>query len=116
MAQEDLSYRVFERVQIEGPCSRNQSEGFRAFEADRSLKEKMRQRQFKKEIMKRMKGRDRNSPCPCGSGKKYKKCHGQQAVRNHQLNVRAQGSNGWSANGKVGSGSERPGLPSGHKQ
>jgi uncharacterized protein YecA (UPF0149 family) len=23
-----------------------------------------------------MKGRDRNSPCPCGSGKKFKKCCG----------------------------------------
>jgi preprotein translocase subunit SecA len=22
------------------------------------------------------KGRDRNAPCPCGSGKKYKHCHG----------------------------------------
>jgi preprotein translocase subunit SecA len=22
----------------------------------------------------------RNDPCPCGSGKKYKKCHGQQAA------------------------------------
>jgi preprotein translocase subunit SecA len=21
----------------------------------------------------------RNDPCPCGSGKKYKKCHGAQA-------------------------------------
>jgi uncharacterized protein YecA (UPF0149 family) len=21
----------------------------------------------------------RNDPCPCGSGKKYKKCHGQAA-------------------------------------
>jgi preprotein translocase subunit SecA len=21
----------------------------------------------------------RNDPCPCGSGKKYKKCHGQEA-------------------------------------
>jgi preprotein translocase subunit SecA len=21
----------------------------------------------------------RNEPCPCGSGKKYKKCHGQEA-------------------------------------
>ncbi|HEX4488655.1 MAG TPA: SEC-C metal-binding domain-containing protein [Terriglobales bacterium] len=21
----------------------------------------------------------RNDPCPCGSGKKYKKCHGTQA-------------------------------------
>ncbi len=25
----------------------------------------------------RMKGRDRNKPCPCGSGKKYKKCCGR---------------------------------------
>ena len=25
---------------------------------------------------KRMKGRDRNKPCPCGSGKKHKKCCG----------------------------------------
>lgn len=24
-----------------------------------------------------MKGRDRNAPCPCGSGKKYKHCHGK---------------------------------------
>ena len=22
----------------------------------------------------------RNDPCPCGSGKKYKKCHGQNAA------------------------------------
>lgn len=26
---------------------------------------------------RKMKGRDRNSPCECGSGKKFKKCHGQ---------------------------------------
>ena len=25
----------------------------------------------------------RNDPCPCGSGKKYKKCHGRQEVANH---------------------------------
>ena len=25
----------------------------------------------------------RNDPCPCGSGKKYKKCHGQGAADNH---------------------------------
>ena len=24
-----------------------------------------------------MRGRDRNAPCSCGSGKKYKKCHGR---------------------------------------
>ncbi len=23
----------------------------------------------------------RNSPCPCGSGKKYKKCHGENATK-----------------------------------
>ena len=26
--------------------------------------------------IKRLKGKDRNKPCPCGSGKKYKKCCG----------------------------------------
>ena len=26
--------------------------------------------------VRRMKGKDRNRPCPCGSGKKYKKCCG----------------------------------------
>lgn len=26
--------------------------------------------------IRRMKGKDRNKPCPCGSGKKYKKCCG----------------------------------------
>ena len=28
-----------------------------------------------------MKGRDRNSPCPCGSGKKFKKCCGSTTAR-----------------------------------
>jgi uncharacterized protein YecA (UPF0149 family) len=27
-----------------------------------------------------MKGRDRNSPCPCGSGKKFKKCCGRSTA------------------------------------
>ena len=26
----------------------------------------------------------RNDPCPCGSGKKYKKCHGQQREETSQ--------------------------------
>ena len=26
-------------------------------------------------------GTSRNAPCPCGSGKKYKKCHGDPARR-----------------------------------
>jgi hypothetical protein len=69
--------RLFERARKE-PEQFLQSEGFRMFEADRSLKEKMRQNLIKKEIKRWMKGRDRNSPCPCGSGKKYKKCHGQR--------------------------------------
>lgn len=25
----------------------------------------------------RVKGRDRNRPCPCGSGRKLKRCHGR---------------------------------------
>jgi len=29
-----------------------------------------------REMRIEVKGRDRNQPCPCGSGKKAKKCHG----------------------------------------
>jgi hypothetical protein len=55
-----------------------QSESFRTFRANEELKETL-HRRLRKET-KRMKGSDRNSPCPCGSGKKFKKCHGQWAV------------------------------------
>ena len=29
------------------------------------------------ELQSRFKGVGRNDPCPCGSGKKFKKCHGR---------------------------------------
>jgi len=67
--------KVFERARNE-PEKFLQSESFRAYEADRNLKEKIHQRLAGREAKQRMKGRDRNSPCPCGSGLKYKKCHG----------------------------------------
>lgn len=39
----------------------------------------------------------RNDPCPCGSGKKYKKCHGQIEAEKQQImrsfSVGAVGSN-----------------------
>ncbi len=35
--------------------------------------------QFAKPSDKQMKDAGRNDPCPCGSGKKFKKCHGAQA-------------------------------------
>jgi uncharacterized protein YchJ len=38
------------------------------------------QRRIKSEPVaagRRLKGRDRNQPCPCGSGEKAKKCHGR---------------------------------------
>jgi hypothetical protein len=69
--------KLFERARKE-PEKFFQSKDFRAFEADRGLKEKMHQKLIKKEMKRRMKGRERNSPCPCGSGKKYKKCHGHK--------------------------------------
>jgi hypothetical protein len=69
--------KLFERARKE-PEKFLQSKDFRAFEADRKLKEKINRKLIKKEMRRRMKGRDRNSPCPCGSGKKYKKCHGQR--------------------------------------
>ena len=67
--------KLMERARIE-PETFLRSESARAFEADRSLKEKMQQRSVERKLMEPMKGRERNSPCPCGSGKKYKKCHG----------------------------------------
>jgi preprotein translocase subunit SecA len=35
--------------------------------------------QQKREPIRVEKKVDRNAPCPCGSGKKYKNCHGQNA-------------------------------------
>ena len=32
-----------------------------------------------REPIKRVDTPDRNAPCPCGSGKKYKHCHGKLA-------------------------------------
>lgn len=37
----------------------------------------LRERRPAKRHMPKMKGRNRNTPCPCGSGKKYKKCCGK---------------------------------------
>lgn len=51
------------------------SESYRTHVADREL-----QRRIKSEPVaagRRLKGRDRNQPCPCGSGEKAKKCHGR---------------------------------------
>lgn len=33
--------------------------------------------EVKEKAIKRYPGVSRNDPCPCGSGKKYKRCHGQ---------------------------------------
>jgi hypothetical protein len=63
--------KLFERAREE-PEKVFRPESFRAFEADQALKKKMRRRLAERS----MKGRERNLPCPCGSGKKYKKCHG----------------------------------------
>jgi len=63
--------KLFERARNE-PEKVLRPESFRAFEADRVLKEKMHSRL----AARTMKGRERNLPCPCNSGKKYKKCHG----------------------------------------
>jgi hypothetical protein len=63
--------KLFEKAQKE-PEKVFRPESFRAFEADRALKEKMHRRLAERP----MKGSERNLPCPCGSGKKYKKCHG----------------------------------------
>jgi len=68
--------KLYERVSKE-PEKYLRSESVRAFEADMRLKEKMHKQLLRKEMKRRMKGRDRNNLCFCGSGKKYKKCHGK---------------------------------------
>src|SRR6267154_2863387 len=69
--------KLLERARTE-PEKLAQSEGFRTFDADMQLKQRrMRDKLLREEARRRMKGRSRNSPCPCGSGLKYKKCHGR---------------------------------------
>lgn len=69
--------KLLERARTE-PEKLARSEGFRAFDADMQLKQRrMRDKLLREEARRRMKGRHRNSPCPCGSGMKYKKCHGR---------------------------------------
>jgi hypothetical protein len=69
--------KLLERARTE-PEKLAQSESFRAFDADMQLKQRrMRDKLLGEEARRRMKGRNRNSPCPCGSGMKYKKCHGR---------------------------------------
>jgi len=63
--------KLFEKARKE-PDRVFRPESFKAFEADQALKEKMHRRP----AARTMKGRERNLPCPCNSGKKYKKCHG----------------------------------------
>ena len=53
-----------------------QSESFRTANADMQLKEEFRRQTAANALRRGMKGRERNMPCPCGSGQKYKKCHG----------------------------------------
>lgn len=55
------------------------SESYRTRLADQELTERLeaaRREQLHAELAD-MRGRDRNRRCPCGSGKKYKKCHGK---------------------------------------
>jgi hypothetical protein len=51
-------------------------DSFRTHHADVRLTHAMQRRRQIEALNQGMKGRDRNQPCPCGSGKKYKKCHG----------------------------------------
>jgi len=55
------------------------SESYRTYLADKALRQRLEERAAQARLASpagRMKGRDRNSPCRCGSGKKFKKCHG----------------------------------------
>jgi hypothetical protein len=69
--------KLMERARLE-PEKILSTESYRTHRADEELKTRFNRRLMASERRRRrMKGRDRNSPCFCGSGKKYKKCHGQ---------------------------------------
>lgn len=51
------------------------SESYRSHVADRELQRKIKSQPVA--ASRKLKGRDRNAPCPCGSGEKLKKCHGR---------------------------------------
>lgn len=67
--------KLFEKARTE-PEEILRSESFRTSSADAYLKENFRRRAVAAALRRGMKGRDRNAPCPCGSGEKYKRCHG----------------------------------------
>jgi preprotein translocase subunit SecA len=51
------------------------------------LEEEKRREQERQSRVRPVKGRSepkigRNDPCPCGSGKKYKHCHGKRKIHN----------------------------------
>jgi hypothetical protein len=55
------------------------SESYQTYLADKALQQRLEERAVEARIAfpaGKMKGRDRNLPCGCGSGKKFKKCHG----------------------------------------
>jgi SEC-C motif len=68
--------KLFEKARQE-PEKFFQSDAARIAEADMRLKTKSRARLLRETAKLDMKGRDRNSECPCGSGRKFKKCHGR---------------------------------------
>jgi uncharacterized protein YchJ len=73
MAEDPVSARFEKkekarRLELFGQRTRSTEE----IEAEQELLKKT----PKAEPIKADKTPDRNAPCPCGSGKKYKKCHG----------------------------------------
>jgi hypothetical protein len=68
--------KLMERARLE-PEKVLATESYRTHRANEALKERLNRRLMAGERRhRRMKGRDRNSPCPCPSGIKFKKCHG----------------------------------------
>jgi hypothetical protein len=69
-----------ERAARANPERVRRSEGLQVYLADRKLAERIETREAVNRAtypLHRVKGRDRNQPCPCGSGEKAKKCHGR---------------------------------------
>jgi SEC-C motif len=63
--------KILEQARV-NPRAFLESDSYQVHLADRRIRALKEARDMRIEV----KGRDRNKPCPCGSGKKAKKCHG----------------------------------------
>lgn len=76
-AKQDNNYAQAQEVSQSSTGNTPQFEGSQGY--DEAMAQSQRQSQPKQQPVVADKKINRNDPCPCGSGKKYKQCHGRNA-------------------------------------